>query len=175
LVRALLIATAVGFITALWACVNRRRPPQGDFGPAGNITPGKVSAATVTFVGVVITTFGVASVVSGALGSGFVCLLVGVALTIFMGPSLTHMHDVSWNSAEVNGPSTLFGLSLGRSRTTIRWDEVASTGKTITSYWFIQAADGRRIYWSYLYPGYGRFVESLIANRPQIELPEDLR
>jgi hypothetical protein len=50
-----------------------------------------------------------------------------------------------------------------------------STGKTVTDYWFIQSNDGRRIYWSYQYPGYGAFVERLKLNRPQIKLPDDLR
>ena len=173
--RGLLIAGIVALVTACWSLINRRRSPQHETGSEGNITPGKISAAAITLVGAALTIFGLASIIYGVLAAGLSCLVVGLALTIFMGPSLTRMHDVSWNATEVNGPSRLFGLSLGRSRTTIRWDEVTSTGKTVTNYWFIQSGDGRRIYWSYLYSGYGRFVDTLISNRPQIELPVDLR
>lgn len=173
--RGVLIAVIVGVVTACWSLINRRRSPQHELGSDGNLTPGKISAAIITLVGAALTIFGLASIIYGVLVAGLACLVVGLALTVFMGPSLTRIHDVSWNSTEVNGPSRLFGPSLGRSRTTIRWDEIASTGKTVTSYWFIQSGDGRRIYWSYLYPGYGRFVDSLMSNRPEIELPEDLR
>jgi hypothetical protein len=170
-----LIADMVGLVTACWSRMNYDRSPQSELGSDGNITPGKISAAVVTFFGVAIAMIGIVSFFYGALTIGLICLVSGVALTIFMWPSLTGMHDVSWNSTDVSGPCRLFGPSLGRSRTIIRWDEIASTGKTATSYWFIQSRDGRRIYWSYLYPGYGRFVDSLLLNRPQMVLPDDLR
>ncbi len=173
--RGVLIAVIVGLMTVFWSRMNYGRSSQHDIGSDGNITPGKISAAIITLVGVATVAFGIASIFFGALATALICVVVGGALTIFMGPSLTHRHDVSWNPKEITGPSRLFGPSLGYSRTTIRWNDIASTGKTATDYWFIQASDGRRIYWSYLYPGYGRFVESLKLNRPQIILPDDLR
>ncbi|QNA85209.1 hypothetical protein G4G27_15285 [Sphingomonas sp. So64.6b] len=173
--RGVLIADMVGLVTACWSRMNYDRSPQSELGTDGNITPGKISAAVITFFGVAMVMIGIALIFFGVLAAGFICLLPGIALIIFMGSSLSGMHDVSWNSTNVSGPSRLFGPSLGRSRTTIRWDEIVSTGKTTTSYWFIQSRDGRRIYWSYLYPGYGRFVDSLLLNRPQMMLPEDLR
>ncbi len=166
----------VKLVTGFWTRISFNRSPPSETCSDGTITPGKISAAFITFFGVAIAVYGAALILYGTLlATALICLVVGGALTIFMAPSLTRMHDVNWNSTEVNGPSKLFGLSLGRSRTAIRWDEVTSTGKTATSYWFIQSDDGRRIYWSYLYSGYGQFVDNLISNRPQIELPEDLR
>ena len=168
-------AIVVGMVTVLWSRINYSRSPHRELGSEGNITPGKVSAAIVTFLGVAVTLFGVASIFTGMLVTALICLVAGVALTIFMGPSLTHRHDVSWNLMEVTGPSRLFGPSLGFRRATIQWTDIVSTGKTVTDYWFIQDIDGQRIYWSYLYPGYGKFVESLKLNRPQVVLPDDLR
>lgn len=165
----------VGMVTVVWSRINYNRSPHLDDGSEGNITPGKISAAVVTLFGGAIALFGLASIFAGMLATAMICIFVGVALIIFMGPSLTHRHDVSWNSKEVTGPSRLFGPSLGYSRATIRWTDIVSTGKTATEYWFIQAVDGRRIYWSYLYPGYGRFVENLKINQPQVVLPDDLR
>jgi hypothetical protein len=174
-VRWVFTAIVVGMVTALWSRINFSRSPHQEFGSEGNITPGKVSAAIITLLGVAVTLFGVALIFTGMLATGLMCFVAGVALTVFMGPSLTHRHDVSWNSKAVTGPSRLFGPSLGYRRTTIQWIDIVSTGKTVTEYWYIQGNYGQRIYWSYLYPGYGKFVDSLKVNRPQVVLPDDLQ
>ena len=50
-------------------------------------------------------------------------------------------------------------------------EEIAGAGTTWSGYWFIDAGDGRRIYWSYLYKGYGALIASLQAHRPDLDLP----
>ncbi len=99
---------------------------------------------------------------------------MGLAIAGFMAPSLTNLHNVQWTTLGVNGPARMFGPTLGLSRTEIAWRDIVTAGKTITGYWFVQAADGRRIYWSYLYKGYGAFVSAIKAHCPTLSLPADL-
>lgn len=162
-------------VIALWLRWNYSRSAPLELGGGSTITPGKFSAAAVTLFGLAITMIGSLLLSRGELVSGLPCLVVGLFMALFMLPSLTRMHDVTWNTAGVNGPCRLFGPGLGRSRTTIKWTEINLTGKTVTSFWFIQARDGRRIYWSYLYPGYGRLVDDLRRKLPHLELPRELR
>ena len=49
---------------------------------------------------------------------------------------------------------------------TIPWGDIRRTGKTATGYWYVEAEDGRRVYWSYLYKGYGAFVQALAELTP---------
>lgn len=172
--RALIVMGIVGIVSVGWSFVNHRRIPYRTSGVTGTISPGKVSAITVTAVGVGVLGLGLKMSFDSNLIVGPACVAVGLALTLFMGPSLTHLHDLSWTDAEIEGPSRLFGPSLGLSRTSILWDEIGAVGATITSYWFIQSNDGRRIYWSYLYPGYGSFTKRLRVKRPELTLPIDL-
>jgi hypothetical protein len=157
-----------------WMRKNYQARPLENSEAAGTISPGKLSAAVVTFLGVVGAFFGIGLLINGSALAGLICLFICAPLAVFMSPSLTHAHDVSWNDVQATGPCKLLGLTLGRSRTIISWNAVASTGKVASGYWFIEADDGRRIYWSYLYPGYGRFVEKLQAERPEISLPSDM-
>lgn len=162
------------FLMGWWTRKNYRARPLKQTETACTISPGKFSAAVITFVGAVGAFFGIGLLISGSVPAGLICFSIGAALAFFMSPSLTHTHDVSWNDVEVTGPCKRLGLTLGRSRTSIPWHVITSTGKTSSGYWFIEAGDGRRIYWSYLYPGYGRFVEKLEAKRPEISLPPDM-
>jgi hypothetical protein len=96
------------------------------------------------------------------------CMLLGLAVAAFMAPSLTSIHAVAWNDEGVSGPSSRFGPTLGLSKAHIRWDEIARVGRTLTGYWFVEATDGRRVYWSYLYKGYGAFDKALHAHCPSL-------
>ncbi len=64
----------------------------------------------------------------------------------------------------------MFGPTLGAARTEIAWSEIAKTGKTITGYWYVESGDGRRVYWSYLYKGYGALVLALRGHCPSLQL-----
>jgi hypothetical protein len=138
----------------------------------GTIRPERISAWFTVIMGTAICLFGLASVlalhtgwIGGALG------VMGLAIAGFMAPSLTSVHAVHWNSEGVEGPSTLFGPTLGLKRTQIIWSDIMNTGRTFTSYWFIESSDGRRIYWSYLYKGHIAFAQALHAHCPNLEVP----
>jgi len=98
----------------------------------------------------------------------------GAAIAGFMAPSVTSVHSVDWDENGIRGPSKTFGLTLGAAHTEISWSEVVASGKTTTGYWFINTDDGRRIYWSYLYKGYGSLTQALERHCPSVTLPEDM-
>ncbi len=173
--RSLIIMAIVGLIAVSWSFVNHRRPPYRVSGYSGTISPGKASALIVTMIGIALLALGVGKTCSGDPAIGATCAIVGFMLAFFMTLSLTHRHDLSWDEAGVHGPSRLFGPALGLSRASIRWEEIGTVGATITSFWFVQAGDGRRVYWSYLYPGYGSFTKRLRTKRPDLTLPSELR
>jgi hypothetical protein len=139
-------------------------------GDRGRITPGKRSAIlTIVFwVSMAVLMFGVAK----NPASWPIMTLGGLLLlpALFMAPSLTHRHDVTWDRRGFTGAGRMFGPTLGWPRTTIAWGECVLVGKTVTAYWYVQAADGRRVYWSYLYPGYPAFVDQLARKCPHLDL-----
>lgn len=172
--HALIVAGVVALVTIGWSLLNRKRDPHRATGDDGAISPGKISAALVTALGVGVLLSGVHAAATGDLKVGLGWAAAGGLLIIFMGPSLTHRHDVIWTDEGVQGPSRLFGPSLWLSRTSIQWQDIGAVGATITNYWFVQSFDGRRIYWSYLYPGYGSLTRRLRAKRPDLSIPLDL-
>lgn len=171
--QALIVAGVVALVTIGWSRRNRTRGPRRASGDEGTISPGKISAALVTALGVGVLWSGVQAA-AGDLNVGLGSAAAGGMLIIFMGPSLTRRHDVIWTDKGVQGPSRMFGPSLWLSRTSIEWHDISAVGATITNYWFIQSSDGRRIYWSYLYPGYGSLTRRLRAKRPDLSIPSDL-
>ncbi len=88
-----------------------------------------------------------------------------------MAPSLTSVHDVNWNDEYVEGASKLFGPTLSKKRTRIKWSEIVNLGETSTQYWYLESVDGRKIYWSYLYMGHAVFAEAIERNCPGISFP----
>jgi hypothetical protein len=153
-------------VVGIFARVLRNSRPMVSAENIGTISPEKISAIITIAVGVLMIAWGLFH--SG--WGGLIVALLGAAVSIFMAPSLTHIHDVNWNPETIEGPSNLFGLTLGKKRTAIAWPEIIKTGITPTSYWYVETADGRRIYWSYLYKGYGALTNFIRAKRPDLKL-----
>lgn len=148
---------------------SRRAAPVEFEGVSGRITPGKVSAAFT-----VLGSLGLAAIpiLSGAGAAGW---LVGGLLFLpglFMAPSLTRWHDVRWDGHGIRGIGKMFGPTLGWTRTRIAWPEIVRVGRTMTGYWYVETVDRRRVYWSYLYPGYPVLVARLGQLRPDLDLSE---
>lgn len=171
----ILIAGLTAAITGAVGWLISRLKPRRLGGDAGTIVPERWTAALTVLCGLAIAAVGVLALLGGDWKVGLACILMGLACAGFMAPSLTDLHIVHWTAEGVEGPSRMFGPTLGLARSAITWRELAATGKTITGYRFIQADDGRRIYWSYLYRGSGAFVAALLAHCPNLELPDDLR
>jgi hypothetical protein len=107
-------------------------------------------------------------------GGGWVtaaAALFGLAIAGFMSPSVTSIHAVHWSERGIEGPAKLFGPTLGIARAQIAWSDIAKSGKTITGYWYVESTDGRRVYWSYLYKGYGALMSVLQARHPELQFP----
>ena len=153
-------------IMAAIAAFNAKRKPS----EPNRISPGKISAMIVIVFGLGLAGIGLFMLAwllrQGAnegVGTSLGILALGLAMGGFMAPSLTHAHDVTWNRDHVEGPSHLFGLTLGWKRHRIAWRDIEKTGKTFTGYDYLETRDGRRIYWSFLYPGFRAFENTLRA------------
>jgi hypothetical protein len=139
---------------------------------AGAIEPEKASAWFTVIGGGFMAFAGLFGALFRGVGWGGVAVaVVGLCIASFMSPSLTSVHMVSWGEEGIEGPSNLFGPTLGLRRARILWSEITKVGTTITGYWFVQARDGHRVYWSFLYKGYGALVAYIEGKRPDLILP----
>lgn len=152
-------------ITALIAKHGKDKSPKYLDVDKGRITPGKTSAWITVLTGVLMTISGVVAGIlafiseqndESVLVFSLVSLL-GLAIAGFMAPSIFSIHDIEWDEKGVTGAKSTFGPTLGWKRHTIRWSEIVNRGETVTQYWYLETQDKRRVYWSYLYPGFGKF------------------
>lgn len=173
------VSATLGIVALLAWIIGRGRPKAYD-GQSGTIAPERISAAFTVIGGAVMALGGAAllwaAVQESALSPSHLVtaiglLLMGLAIGGFMSPSLTNIHSVSWTPAGLDGPSKLFGPTLGLKREALSWAELATTGKTATGYWYVESRDGRRIYWSYLYKGCRRLADALRSHCPELPLP----
>lgn len=159
-------------VLAVLSRVLRTAKPDVAGEAAGAIAPEKGTAWFTVVVGGLMAVAGLYGAVFLRAGWGGIGLaVIGLCVAGFMAPSLTSVHKVTWDEQGIEGPSNLFGPTLGLRRTRILWDDIARTGTTITSYWFVQSGDGRRVYWSFLYKGHGVLTAYLRARRPDLKLP----
>jgi hypothetical protein len=159
-------------VLALIAFSLRRAKPDVLEGQTGIIAPDKVTAWLTITVGIAMIVAGTVGLFLGAGLAAVVIVPMGGLIAGFMAPSITRVHAVQWTSSSVVGPSRLFGPTLGTSRTEIAWSELTRTGKTATGYWYVEARDGQRIYWSFLYRGHGAFADALSFHCPRLQLPQ---
>lgn len=126
-------------------------------------------------------------IVYGVLGVGGVALLVTVPESaiasipfaiiglVFAGcmlPSLTDVHAIYWSNHGVDGPTQMILGTLVAKRANIPWSEFVKSGTSITVSWYLEARDGRRVYWSSLYPGHSAFTAAIQHHRPDLAIPE---
>ncbi|SFJ94286.1 hypothetical protein [Celeribacter neptunius] len=75
---------------------------------------------------------------------------------------------VCWDEEGLWGNGTRrFGL-LGRHVNFLRWDQLQEVGSTISGYDFVEAQDGRRVYWSKYYNGHRDWGETLYERCPYL-------
>jgi hypothetical protein len=144
-------------------------------GDSGAIRPDRWSGWFITLIGLLMACLSIWAAFTSPFGAfASVGVVLGLTLAAFMSPSVTSIHAVNWNLDRLEGPATLFGWTLGASRTAIEWTDIVASGKTSTGYWYVEAADGRRVHWSYLYPGYPQLTAAIRARCPNLPLPEDM-
>lgn len=170
-----LVALITVLLIGLLSRAIARGRPKSKQADAGAIAPERLSAIFTVLFGLGLFVVGVVAVLAGGQGllGGAAAIAVGAVIGGFMAPSLTDLHIVRWTAEGVEGPSKTFGLTLGIKRTMIRWRDIRRTGKTMTGYWYVESEDRRRVYWSYLYKGYGAFVKALTEHCPALALPKD--
>jgi hypothetical protein len=163
--RSLLAGVLTALVMAGLSALYRRAKPLALSTQSGMIRPDRWSAWITIACGMAIMIAGVLVVTVGPkppnMAVLWVTALFGGLLVGFMAPSVTSVHAVRWNELGIDGPCTTFGLTLGTQRTLLRWEQIVRSGKTATGYWYVESLDGRRVYWSFLYPGYGALVQAL--------------
>jgi hypothetical protein len=169
--RLAFVAILTAAVLALIRRLLRQATPIALDAVSGSIRPEKITAAFTVVVGAGMAIGGTVGVLSGSGGWGAALALVGLAIAGFMAPSLTSLHTVNWGADGIEGPSRLFGPTLGVARTRIAWSEIARTGSTSTGFWYVETNDKRRVYWSYLYKGHGALGAVLAAHCPQLPVP----
>lgn len=171
-VQVVVTVLATAAVLGLISRVLRKATPSVFNDTTGAIEPEKSTAWFTIIGGCVMALAGLYGALFRGAGSGGGLLTVlGLCIAGFMSPSLTSVHKVTWGEDTIEGPSNLFGPTLGLRRTKIHWDDIARTGTTITGYWFVESQDGRRVYWSCLYKGHGVLTANLRAKRPDLKLP----
>ena len=135
----------------------------------GVIFPGKPSAWFTIIGGLLLVAGGIFVSLSPELSwLSAMPTALGAFTAGFMTPSLSTLHDVIWNKGYIEGPSKLFGPTLGNERKRIKWSDIVSSGSTFTGYWFLEDCRGSRIYWSYLYKNRPKFNKAIRNHCPHI-------
>lgn len=168
----LLPALACGFAVRWMYKHGLKAKPKRLDGQKGVISPGKISVWFTIIGGATMCVGGFALLlfVSDEGLTGALLVIFGAVISGFMLPSLTSKHDVIWNEKYIEGGCKLLGPTLGLTRAQIEWSEIVSFGTTWTSYWYLQANDGRRVYWSYLYRGHGALSDVIKNKRPDLDV-----
>jgi uncharacterized membrane protein YfcA len=165
------VFVSAGLIFLLSRMLRKAKPSIAD-DSAGAIEPEKSIAWITIVAGCLLWLAGLYGILFRAGGlMALAATILGLGVAGFMAPSLTSVHRVTWEEQSIEGPSNLFGLTLGLRRTRILWSDIARAGTTMTGYWSVESLDGRRVYWSYLYKGYGVLTAFLQKKRPDLNLP----
>jgi hypothetical protein len=166
-IRLALVSALIVVVLGVVAHVIRSGKPLQLSDGSGTITPEKSSAVFTVISGGAMAALGFGLFLAGTVNEiGLVAGCMGLAIGGFMAPSLTHMHDVHWSEGVIEGPSRMFGPTLGLARTSIAWSDVVRTGSTMTGYRYVETLDGRRVYWSYLYTGNATLEAALALRCP---------
>lgn len=172
-----LVAVCIGaawpFLMRIWIRHLKSAAPLSLEGDNGTIRPDRWSAWIVLALGALVI-LGAATVIliePDALWVGLILLVFGLLWAGCMFPSVTSVHALRWSNPGIDGASNMVLGTLGLKRTTIAWRDIVRSGTTSTLYWYLEANDGRRVYWSFLYPGNGAFEAAIQHHRPDIEVP----
>ena len=166
------IALCTALVTGIISYFTAKQKPDFLDESSGRLTPGKTSAWITIIGGLLMVALGLWMIFSillfeqdkAGLSGAILLSLMGLAIAGFMSPSLFSIHDIVWDDDGVEGASSMFGPTLGWKRHKIKWNEIVKRGETVTQYWYLETEDKRRVYWSYLYSGYGE-LDYVISER----------
>jgi len=163
-----IIVVAVGATSLVSYWFRLRSKPRALAEGGGRIAPSRRAIGIAVLSGLLLSAIGCTALWYGAVVPGLLMAASGLGLALLVALSLSHRHDVIWNGEGIEGPCRVFWGILGSARMQIRWSEIALTGRTLSGYSFVEAADGRRIYWSSLYSGFAVFGNRLKLHRPDL-------
>ena len=162
------IVVVVGTITLVSHWFRLRSKPRELVQGGGRIAPGRSAIGITVVSGLLLSAIGCTALWYGAVVPGSFMAVIGLGAALLIALSLSRRHDVIWNDEGIEGPCRVYWGILGSARMQIRWSEIALTGRTMSGYSFSETADGRRIYWSRLYPGFAVFERRLKLHRPDL-------
>ena len=162
------ILVAVGTTTFVSHWFRRRSKPRALVEGGGRIAPGRRAIGTGVVSGLLLSALGCTALWYGAIVPGSLMAASGLGGALLVALSLSPRHELVWSDTGIEGPCRKILGILGRARTQIRWGEIALTGRTLGGYAFVEAADGRRIYWSSYYSGFVVFETRLKLHRPDL-------
>ena len=162
------IIVAVGTTTLVSHWFRQRSKPRALVEGGGRIAPGQREIGIGVVSGLLLSALGCTALWYGAVVPGSLMAVSGLAGALLVALSLARRHELVWSDTGIEGPCRKIVGILGWARTRIRWGEIALTGRTLGGYSFVEAADGRRIYWSSLYSGFVVFETRLKLHRPDL-------
>jgi len=174
------IALFTVLITGLISVYGKYQKPKAITESSGRLTPGKTSAWITIIAGLAMAVSSLAFFIY-VLISGedytqhswtLATFLVGAMISGFMLPSLFSIHDIIWDEEGVEGAKSTFGPTLGWKRHKIEWEDIIKRGETATQYWYLETHNKQRVYWSYLYPGYGEFDRVIVQKCKNLKTGE---
>jgi hypothetical protein len=89
--------------------------------------------------------------------------------------ALTNDAAVEWTESAITGPARQWYWTPHIPRNQVSWLDVRACGATTLGYWFLESRDGRRVYWSYVYRGWGALRDEIVKRRPDLKVPEKMR
>ena len=167
-----IIVVAVGTTTLVSHWFRRRSKPRALVEGGGRIAPGRRAIGIGVVSGLLLSGLGCTALWYGAVVPGSLMAASGLGGALLVALSLSRRHDLVWSDTGIEGPCRKVLGILGSARTQIRWGEIALTGRTLGGYAFVEAADGRRIYWSSYYSGFVVFETRLKLHRPDLFGPD---
>lgn len=75
---------------------------------------------------------------------------------------------VTWRLEGLEGAGRIFASVLRGPREVITWPELTCIGGLDGGVWFVEAVDGRRVYWSDLHEGRARLLSAIQLRRPDL-------
>jgi len=94
------------------------------------------------------------------------------ALCLMCVSALSKGARIEWTERSIAGPASEWFFAP---RNEIAWPDIKACGTTQLRAWFLESQDGRRIYWSSGYRGWGVLKDVIARQRPDLALPIEMR
>ena len=159
-------------MSGLYWLARRARPMHRD-DVSGSIRPNPIAIGLGLIVGLGVSLS--AFWASAFANAGFPALAVSAGfavLSALLVPSFLSVSILRWDAHGIEGPGKAIWPPWSRNR--IAWVEIVGGGSVFGGYNYVEAEDGRRVYWTDLYSGTDAFIQALVEHCPPVELPVEI-